>query len=272
MNFEEYQTKFNCLPLNESEQSKTFLVECENKKRVCKKFPNLSDKIREESGYFYIGRKNLLQIPNLTFVGEDFLEIEFIESIRTPRLEESVKGVTKLYTQTRDKQQLQRLPFPLIDLSKDKIVYRLGYLRQEMEKKDIEDKSILHDAKRFVELNYNTSPERCLIHGDLKSSHILINEKGTNYIDLGLISISTPWYDLAFLFMEQTEKERFLEKLIAITFENLASIFKMSLNETRNYLRSGIFYRCLYDFGFALRHRTAKTIKRTMNELNWIIN
>lgn len=272
MDFDEYSSKINCIPLSESEQSKTFLVEKDGSKRVCKKFPNLTERLREETGYFYLGSNNFLNIPKLTLVGEDFLEIEFIESSRNPTLEEAITGVTRLYSQTQSEHALHEVFFPSVDLSKDKILYRLGYLEEEMKKREIEDTSILHNSERFVRLSYVASPQKCLVHGDLKSPHILINEKGTYYIDLGLVSIASPWYDLAFLFMEQIEKKGFLEKLTAVTHKNLGQLFGISLNETKNYLCSGIFYRCLYDFGFALRHRTTKTIKRTMNELNLIMD
>ncbi len=45
----------------------------------------------------------------------------------------------------------------------------------------------------------------------------------------------------------------------------------VSNEEARLYLKSSIFYRSLYDFIFALRHRPEKTLLRTIKDLNEII-
>jgi len=91
------------------------------------------------------------------------------------------------------------------------------------------------------------------------------------FIDLALVSIANPWYDLAFLYMEKKDKKGVLEELSDRSFEFLGSDFSVSKEDIRNFLHSAIFYRSLYDLGFAARHRTDKTLKRTIKDLSDIL-
>ncbi len=85
------------------------------------------------------------------------------------------------------------------------------------------------------------------------------------------MSVASPWYDLAFLYMEQKDKKGKIDEISRTSEEVLGMDFRLREEEIRDYLRSGIFYRCLYNVGFACRHRTDKTLKRTLKELNEII-
>ena len=91
------------------------------------------------------------------------------------------------------------------------------------------------------------------------------------FIDLALVSVANPWYDLAFLYMERRNKERLLETISNKSFEFLGRDFSVSEEDIRNLLHSAIFYRSLYDVGFAARHRADKTLRRTIKDLSEII-
>jgi hypothetical protein len=270
INFENYLRSHNCTPLTQTEQSKTFLVEYPNIKRVCKKFPSQREKEVEENAYKFVKKTNLLKVPSITCVGEDFLEIEFLNKLREPEIREIVEGVSRLYLFTINNQS--GLNFPVRDLSKNKLISRISYLDQEFEKRKIRENNLLSKFVKFIEGKYNPSPHKCVIHGDLKSPHVIPSKEDVFYIDLGLMSIASPWYDLAFLYMEKSNKDGFLEKLIKISHKTFGEEFGVEEQEIKDFLISGIFYRCLYNLGFALRHRPIKTVERTIKELNEIIN
>ena len=110
-----------------------------------------------------------------------------------------------------------------------------------------------------------------IIHGDLKSPHIIKTKRGIFFIDLALVSVANPWYDLAFLYMERKNKEGVLDTICDKSFEFLGRDFSVNREDIRNFLQSAIFYRCLYDVGFAARHRTEKNLRRTIKNLSKIV-
>ncbi len=196
--------------------------------------------------------------------------MEFIKQIRDPLMEEIVENISSLYLKTLNKTPFSY--FPQIDLSKSKLFYRLGYLGKEFINAGVEEEGILLKAKKFVENEYDDSHYRCLVHGDLKSPHGIPSKKEFKFIDFGLTGIASPWYDLAFLYMEKQDKGNTLSDLSILAYELISKQQGLGLNDTWMLLRSGIFYRCLYNLGFALRHRPKKTIKRTKRELNEIMD
>jgi len=269
MNFEDYQREYNCTHLAHTEQSQVFLVEDGSIKKICKRFNNAVEKEFEENAYNFVKNNKLLKTPSITCIGADFLEMEFIEKLKEPRTEEVINNIARLYLSTINSSK--KLTFPSRNLSKDKLASRISYLYLEFEDKGIKEDGLLSKAKEFVERRYDPPPHLCLVHGDLKSPHIIPSKKEIYYIDLGLMSIASPWYDLAFLFMEKSDKEGFLEKLTSISYEAFGKDLGSRKMEIKDFLISGIFYRCLYNLGFALRHRPIKTINRTMGELKEII-
>lgn len=72
--------------------------------------------------------------------------------------------------------------------------------------------------------------------------------------------------------MEQRERGGLLEKLSSAAFNVFGQIFEVTKDEIKECLVSAIFYRSLYDVGFAARHRKDKTLKRTMHDLREILD
>lgn len=266
MNFEQYQQQFYCEDLERTEQSYTFKVDREGQTKVVKKYPTPFDKCKEELAYAYITSKNLLQVPQLSFIGEDFIEMQFLQSAGSPTNAESIEGIAHMYKTTQNNSH-PRGYFPKIDLSKNKLLHRLTYIPQELEKRGLLDRDLLHQAELFVDNTYDPSPHQCLVHGDLKSVHVIKTADGIFFIDLALVSMASPWYDLAFLFMQKKEREGELTRLTQDSLSVLSSDFQASKEEVNHYLESAIFYRSLYDVGFAARHRPDKPLKRVINNL-----
>lgn len=71
--------------------------------------------------------------------------------------------------------------------------------------------------------------------------------------------------------MERKDKRGVIEELSEKSFHSLGSDFSVSKEDIMDFLHSAIFYRSLYDMGFAARHRTDKTLKRTIKDLSNII-
>lgn len=133
------------------------------------------------------------------------------------------------------------------------------------------NRELFDESESFVNERYVSPEHYCLVHGDLKSPHTIKTERGVFFIDLALVSIANPWYDLAFLYMEGKNKEEALEELCDKSSEFLGEDFSVSKSDVRNLLQSSIFYRCLYNVGFAARHRRDRSLIRTLNELREII-
>ena len=57
-----------------------------------------------------------------------------------------------------------------------------------------------------------------------------------------------------------------------MAYEIFGRTLGLSLEETRKKLLSGIVYRSVYDIGFAARHRSDKSLARTINDLKVILN
>jgi len=270
MKFEDYQRLHKLSPLEKTEQSWTFLMKEDGERRVVKKYPSEFDRLKEELAYNYINHFNLLRVPELTASGEDFVVMNFLESTESPSLEESIEEISKMYITTLDNSKPKGY-FPRIDLTKDKLHRRLEYLPLEVEKRGIKDKDLFEKSEIFVSERYIVPEHYCLVHGDLKSLHIIKTSNGIFFIDLALVSVANPWYDLAFLYIERKDKTSFLEELSAKSFEFLGRDFSVSKEDIRNFLHSAIFYRSLYDVGFAARHRKDKTLNRTIKDLSEII-
>jgi len=270
MNFEEYRTRFQCEPLAQTEQSWAFTVTKDGEKRVVKMYPSTFDRCREELAYAYLNAKGLLRIPKLYFVGEDFIEIQFLEKEGDLTIKEIIAGIAKMYRETH-RDSHPKGYFPKLDLSKDKLFYRLEYIPKELEKRGVLDTGLISMSRRFVESEYQPSQNQCLVHGDLKSPHIIKTKDGTFYIDLALLSVASPWYDLAFSFMEHRDRRELLPVLSSAAFELIGSDLGATQNEVTEYLKSAIFYRSLYDVGFAARHRSDKPLARTIKDLKEIL-
>lgn len=269
MKFESYQRVHKLSSLEKTEQSWTFLVEEDEERRVLKKYPSEFDKLREELAYSYINHFDLLRVPELTFSGKDFVVMDFLESIGPSSLEESIEEISQMYVTTLNDPKPKEY-FPEIDLTKDKLHRRLEYLPLEVERRGIKDKNLFKKSKKFVNDKYISPENSCLVHGDLKSPHIIKTSNGLFFIDLALISVANPWYDLAFLYMERRDR-RLLDIISDKSFECLGKDFSVGRKEIKNFLHSAIFYRSLYDIGFAARHRSEKTLKRTINDLTEIM-
>jgi len=270
MNFEEYSKIHSLTPLEKTEQSLTFTVVRERKKRIIKSYSNQVGRCKEELAYQYLISRDLLRVPLLTLSGEDFLEIEFIQDKGKPSLREIIFGISNMYVETHNDSDSQRY-FPTVDLSKEKLFKRLEYIPAELEKRGFLDSDLIRKSEIFVERQYDQPPNRCVVHGDLKSPHIIKSERGLFFIDLGLVGIATPWYDLAFLYMERRNKKEVLENLSSIVYDSIGSKFELSKSEIVDYLKAAIFYRCLYNVGFSARHKSEKTLIRTLKELKEIM-
>ena len=270
MRFEDYQKLHICHLLEKTEQSWTFVVEVNGERRVVKRYPAEFDKLKEELAHSYINFFDLLNVPKLISNGEDFVEMELLESIEAPSLEETIRGISGMYIKSLNDSKPKGY-FPRIDLTKDKLYRRLEYLPLEIEKRGIIDKDLFEKSERFVNERYITPEHYCLVHGDLKSPHIIKTISGVFFIDLALVSVANPWYDLAFLYMEKRDKEVSLDTISNKAFDFLGRDFSVSEGDIRDLLHSAIFYRSLYDMGFAARHRTDKTLRRTIKDLSEII-
>src|SRR3989338_2626368 len=270
MKFKDYQKLHNCYPSERTEQSWTFVVEVNGKKRVVKRYPAEFDRLREELAYSYIKFFDLLNVPKLISNGEDFVEMELLESIEPPSLQEIIRGISGMYIKSLNDSKPKGY-FPRINLTKDKLYRRLEYLPAELERRGISDNSLFEKSRDFVDKRYVVPENYCLVHGDLKSPHIIKSRDGLFFIDLALVSVANPWYDLAFLYMEKRDKEWLLDTISNKAFEFLGRDFYISEGDIRDLLHSAIVYRSLYDVGFAARHRTDKTLKRTIKDLSDIL-
>lgn len=271
MKFEDYARLYNCNSLQKTEQSWAFTATRDGTKRVVKTYPTKFDQCREELSYAYINSRNLLNILKLNMVEEDFIEMDFLESIGSPSNLESIQGIANMYQATKNNSHPKGY-FPKIDLSKDKLFKRLEYIPKELEKRGFSDSDLIKKSEHFVNNFYDPSPHQCLVHGDLKSVHIIKTTKGISFIDLALVSIANPWYDLAFLYMEKNPKEGFLNILENDTFTVLGNDFNINRKEVNHYLMSAIFYRSLYDVGFAARHRNDKPLIRIIKNLKDLLS
>ncbi len=266
MDFERYVKRFHCVPLQRTEQSSTFLVFKNNKKRVVKKPINLSELEKELNAYRFLRLNPLLRVPEITEAGIDYIELEFLESLSKPSDLEIIQGISNLYLSSR---KLDLSLFPELDLSKDKLTYRLNYVKRELVARRFFSSELFSLSENFICEKYDSSSERCLVHGDLKSLHAITTSSGLYFIDLALMSRASPWYDLAFLYMEKRNKD--LGKLSKDVFNVLGENFGISVNQVKDRLKSAIFYRSLYNVGFSARHRNDIVLQRTLSELEEII-
>jgi hypothetical protein len=265
MDFKEYCKKIDCKLFYKTEQSEIFLTE---NNTLCKVYFKREDKDNESFFYdFFIGN-GLIKTPNIYSIGMDYVEIELLNEERKFDLINSINELSNLYNNTEG----IKLAVKRIDLSKEKLYHRLGYLKEEIKKRDIPGQ-ILEKAKKFVDEKYLSPKEECIIHGDLKSIHIINTKGGIKFIDFALSGIANPWYDLAFLIMEEQEnKKNIFEDIANYSYPLLRKRFGSDKEKNSNYLRSSIFYRTLYSLGFALRHRPQKSLDRIIKELNQIID
>lgn len=265
MKFEDYQKRNELIEVCKTEQSEVFL---NGNNRICKHYFNKSDQINEFFFYNFFGKENLINIPRLFLKGEDFIEIELLDRQEKINLSRTVDDISCLYKRTKN----VRLHCLKVDLSKEKLLYRIGYLKEEIKKRRI-DSGILENAKSFVIKEYSYCPEDCVVHGDLKSPHIFQDLDKTKFVDFALTGIANPWYDLSFLCMEEQEdKESVFDQVVDFSFFNLRDYFELNQTKTKGYLLSSMFYRTLYLFGFALRHRPQKSLDRIVKELNDIMD
>ena len=270
MNFEDYIKLHDCKPFEKTEQSQTFTVIRDGKKRFIKKYSFNFDRAKEELAYTYINSMDFLNILRPTMVGEDFIEIEFLHHSAIPKGKEIIEGISKMYTETLNDSKPKSY-FPIIDLSKNKLFRRLEYIPIELKKRGFIESNLLKMSWDFVNSIYRIPDHYCLVHGDLKSSHIIKTEGEIFFIDLALVSVANPWYDLAFLYMERKDKGFALDKLCRDSFDVLGKNLDVNMEDIKDYLQSAIFYRSLYDVIFALRHRPEKTLRRTIKDLMGIV-
>lgn len=264
LNFERYRATSALAPFHTSEQSETFIVNGSDGKRVCKHYRTPLERAREELAYHFIGSHRLLEIPALLGAGDDYLELEFVERYGECSVEEIIRGVSKLYASSAQKPENF---FPTIDLSQAKLLHRLDYVAVEMEKRGMCEPDLLKAVGQFVKLDYTPSPHRALVHGDLKSPHAIRTRDGVKFIDLGLVGVASPWYDLAFLVLEQGDKLQAIEQVANSAIGTFGDCFKTEIKELRRLLKSATIYRAFYNLGFALRHRPDHSVKRTVSEL-----
>lgn len=230
---------------------------------LIKSFKSQKDYQNELRAYQFLGETHLLKIPRLYEIGKDFLEIECLNKVRESSIGETIEALSPLYTAP-----IQEGIFSELDLSKDKLLHRIGYLAEEVVRRNISPR-ILSYAERFVNERYLETVERTSVHGDLKPVHIIPTSEELKFIDFALFGVANPWYDLAFLFMaEPKDKQRVFDEIS----EKSGGFSKVDLKTRRNFLQSSIFNRLLYNFGYALRHRPDKSLDRVVGELNQIIN
>ena len=153
MKFEDYQRLHNCSPLEKTEQSWTFTVDLNGEKRVVKRYPTEFDRLREELAYGYIKSFDLLKIPELISGGEDFVDMEFLDSIGSPSLEEAIEGVSGMYIGSLNNSK-SRGYFPRIDLTKSKLLRRLEYIPVELDRRGVKDKNLFKKSESFVNEEY----------------------------------------------------------------------------------------------------------------------
>lgn len=264
MKFEEYFQKNELNKICTTEQSEVFLTK---EKKICKHYFNGKDKVNECFLYKFFEENDLIKIPKLFYIGDDFIETEFLEKDKKFDLSKTINEISNLYKKTKG----IKLPLQSIDLSKKKLLYRISYLRDEVDKREV-NPEILERAKSFVLKKYLYLNEKCIVHGDLKSPHIFNEGKEIKFLDFALSGIANPWYDLSFLCMEeQNDKESIFNQITEISFFNLKEDFDLTKEKAEHYLLSSMFYRTLYLFGFALRHRPQKSLDRIIKELNEII-
>jgi len=265
MKFNEYKLKIKFEPFYKTEQSEIFLTE---KGTLCKHHFIEADKNNELFFYNFFNKKGLIKTPKIYHSGEDFIEMELIKKKKDFNLMETIKEISNLYKKTWD----TKLSATKIDLSKEKLFYRLNYLNEEIKKREINPK-ILKDSNKFVNEKYIFPDKECIIHGDLKSIHVIPTETEIKFIDFALSGIANPWYDLSFLCMEEQEdKNKIFNNIKEMSHFYLGDELGLNKKEISNYLQSSMFYRTLYNLGFALRHRPKKSLDRIVNELNNIMN
>lgn len=269
MDFEEYRQIYETTLLCQTEQSQTFKVERDNLRTVCKRFPSPLERKREEIAYGYLVEQDAIKVPGLLLLGEDFLEFQFIEKTREPEDTEIITELSKLYIKTLD--DAPSFLLSRSNLTKEKIFNRISYIKDEFIKSSILEEGILEKAKQFTQKEYDYCPHICVVHGDLKSLHCIPSSKNIYFIDFGLTSIANPWHDIAFLYLEKRDKAGLLERLAKTAHESLKGSLNISEEQSRQYLKSGVFNRSLYYLGFALRHRPKKSIERAKRELNEIM-
>ncbi|PJE81699.1 hypothetical protein COU58_01095 [Candidatus Pacearchaeota archaeon CG10_big_fil_rev_8_21_14_0_10_32_42] len=228
---------------------------------LIKVFNTQKDFQNELCAYKFLTKKGILNTPRIISVGDGQLEIEFLEKIRESTTREIVESIVPLYSEKETN------VFRDYDLTKEKLKHRLGYLGEEIEKRNVSP-DILRRASEFVDGKYQETPSRVLVHGDLKPIHAIPTREGIKFIDFALFGKANPFYDIAFLHMaEQKDKEGTFRELI-----NLSSPFSdLSKAEREALLQSNIFNRTLYNLGFALRHRPDKSLERVVKELNHIM-
>ena len=108
------------------------------------------------------------------------------------------------------------MPISKVDLSKEKLFYRLNYLKDEIQNKQIDIK-LIDRCEKFVEDKYREDINECIIHGDLKSPHIIPTLNGIKFIDFALARTTNPLYDLSFLCMEeQRDKDGIFKRLLML--------------------------------------------------------
>lgn len=72
--------------------------------------------------------------------------------------------------------------------------------------------------------------------------------------------------------MAEKNKEGVLDSISNATEKVFRENLVLTTEKIRLYLKSAIFYRSLYNFEFALRHRSEKSIERTIREIKQILN
>jgi thiamine kinase-like enzyme len=264
MKFEEYPNKAKLQPYHNTEQSEIFLT---NKGTLIKHYFSRKDIENELLFYNLLKSRDLIKTSNLYAIGEDFIEIELLKKEKEYNTNEVLNEISKLYLRTINDNNL----FPKVDLSKEKLFYRLKYLRDEIQNKPI-DVKLIDRCEKFVEDKYYKDDNECIIHGDLKLPHIIPTLNGIKFIDFALARTTNPLYDLSFLCMEeQKDKKGIFKKIVNDAYFNLSGTYNYNKDEIANSIKSAMFYRTLYLFGFALRHRPQKSIDRIIKELEDII-
>ncbi|MBS3073495.1 phosphotransferase, partial [Candidatus Pacearchaeota archaeon] len=224
MEFKDYKNKINCTPFYQTEQSEIFITE---KGTVCKYYFNIKDKTNEIYFNHFFNKECLLKTPEIYLIGDNFIEMEFLKKEEPFNIEKTIEEISKLYKKTWNK----ILSIKPIDLSKEKLSYRLNYLKEEIKKRNIDPK-ILCESKKFINKQYIFSDKNCVIHGDLKSAHIIFTNSGIKFIDLALAGISNPWYDLSFLCMEeQKDKKKIFKETRDLSYSHFGH--ELGLNKNK---------------------------------------
>ena len=233
---------------------------------VVKRFRLSSQWEREVRAYKYVHITKSLPVPRLLRVLHKRIELQFLRGVGDIALKSVVDHARDFHLASL-RGQMTPETFLVHDLSREKVLHRIGYIAKEASDRGIVDRDLINSLKRFALRDYDPSGVRTLVHGDIKTPHLFQTDAGLRFIDLGEVAWASPWYDQVFLLLEREPICGSIGELADVAADAYGTLLGLTQEEVGVYLKSALVYRALYNFGYALRHRPAKTIRRTWKEL-----